>query len=273
MNIRHSTPNIQGGRRRSPKSRRSPLCQRAGRSLRSRVQGPKSKGPQTARDGGAPGVSTLAMRRPSLDCRHGGRRSGAFPGGDQVVFAKRSHLFAEFGCFPQTAAASCRVSADELMQVVDFPHPRGVRLVSGRSGVFPSIGGGFGLQRVKSSAWARLGSLKTAWARLRPLGLAWRGGAVKQFLRGNGDTVTQTTQSDGSAFAPAYVRLWRSKRKLWRDWVCETQTCEGRELRSKPGQRRTEGERKTAFGGCFLFYGERRPGRTREVGYWSGGAE
>jgi hypothetical protein len=166
MNIRHSTPNIQGGRRRSPKSRRSPLCHRAGRSLRSRVQGPKSKGPQTARDGGAPGVSTLAMRRPSLDCRHGGRRSGAFPGGDQVVFAKRSHLFAEFGCFPQTAAASCRVSADELMQVVDFPHPRGVRLVSGRSGVFPSIGGGFGLQRVKSSAWARLGSLKTAWARL-----------------------------------------------------------------------------------------------------------
>jgi hypothetical protein len=59
-----------------------------------------------------------------------------------------------------------RINADELMQVVDFPHPRGVRFLSGRSGVFPSIGDGFELQKVKSSAWARLGSLKTAWARL-----------------------------------------------------------------------------------------------------------
>jgi hypothetical protein len=207
MNIRHSTPNIQGGRRRSPKSRRSPLCQRAGRSLRSRVQGPKSKGPQTARDGGAPGVSTLAMRRPSLDCRHGGRRSGAFPGGDQVVFAKRSHLFAEFGCFPQTAAASCRVSADELMQVVDFPNPRGVWFFSGRSGVFPSIGGGFELQKVKSSAWARLGSLKTAWARLA------RGWREMIFARkwGYGDA---NDPKDGSAFAsfPPSLRFGAASR-------------------------------------------------------------
>jgi hypothetical protein len=59
-----------------------------------------------------------------------------------------------------------RVIADKLMQVVDFPHPRGVWFFSGRSGVFPSIGGGIELQKVKSSAWARLGSLKTAWARL-----------------------------------------------------------------------------------------------------------
>jgi hypothetical protein len=63
-------------------------------------------------------------------------------------------------------SAASRINADELMQVVDFPHPRGVRFFSGRSGVFPSIGGGFELQKVKSSAWARLGSLKTAWARL-----------------------------------------------------------------------------------------------------------
>jgi hypothetical protein len=67
---------------------------------------------------------------------------------------------------PPSPVATARL---RFASVVDFPHLRGVRFFSGRSGVFPSIGGGFELQKVKSSAWARL----------RPLGLAWRGGVVK----------------------------------------------------------------------------------------------
>jgi hypothetical protein len=64
---------------------------------------------------------------------------------------------------PPSPQATARL---RFASVVDFPHPRGFRLFSGRSGVFPSIGGGFEHQKLKSSAWARLGSLKTAWARL-----------------------------------------------------------------------------------------------------------
>jgi hypothetical protein len=100
-----------------------------------------------------------------------------------------------------------RINADELMQVVDFPNPRGVWFFSGRSGVFPSIGGGFELQKVKSSAWARLGSLKTAWARLA------RGWREMIFARkwGYGDA---NDPKDGSAFAsfPPSLRFGAASR-------------------------------------------------------------
>jgi hypothetical protein len=113
------------------------------------------------------------------------------------------------------------VNADKPMQVVDFPHPRGLRCFLGKAGKVPGVWGRDRTQRTDMTdmnwhtlpsrtrdlragvvvaggpvGWERRRNrpLELAWARLNPLGLAWRGGGVKRFLRGNGDTVTQTTQ-------------------------------------------------------------------------------
>jgi hypothetical protein len=120
------------------------------------------------------------MQTEEKHCRRGGVctrpwRSGVSPSSSgqatQAVDAYRSRTRLRPKATARQAQqahrrAASRMNAVELMQVVDFQHPRGFRLFSGRSGVFPSIGGGIELQKVKSSAWARLGSLKTAWARL-----------------------------------------------------------------------------------------------------------